>query len=209
MMVAGSCCNLGHVLGDQGKFEDALTSYGRAVQTLEALQRKEPRHGTTRIFLRNTYQGRARVYLEVRRYRESVADWDKAIEFDPDQHRDAYRCHRAFALAHLGDFAKALAEAEELMKSEKVSGRGVFDLACAYALAAAALEQGTYKPAQADATAERCAGRAVELLREAFRRGYRLVVRLQKDPALAPLRGRADFRKLLAELEQAAKDRER
>jgi hypothetical protein len=44
------------------------------------------------------------------------------------------------------------------------------------------------------------AGRAVERLREAVRRGYKDLAFLRKDPGLDVLRSRADFQKLLAEL---------
>jgi hypothetical protein len=43
------------------------------------------------------------------------------------------------------------------------------------------------------------AKQAVESLRRALARGFKDVARLRKDPALAPLHGRADFEKLLAE----------
>jgi hypothetical protein len=53
--------------------------------------------------------------------------------------------------------------------------------------------------------AQSYADRAVEALRQAVARGYKDAAHLKKDPDLDPLRGRDDFRKLLAEVEAAAK----
>jgi serine/threonine-protein kinase len=53
------------------------------------------------------------------------------------------------------------------------------------------------------------AGEAVRLLEEAGRKGAADAPALRRDPALAPLRGREDFGRLLAELEKAARPREK
>jgi hypothetical protein len=53
--------------------------------------------------------------------------------------------------------------------------------------------------------AQSYADRALALLREAVRCGYRDAAHMQKDPDLDPLRGRDDFQKLLAELEKGAR----
>jgi hypothetical protein len=47
------------------------------------------------------------------------------------------------------------------------------------------------------------AGRAVAALRKAVGDGYRDAAQLRKDPALDQLRDRADFKKLLADLDKA------
>jgi hypothetical protein len=45
----------------------------------------------------------------------------------------------------------------------------------------------------------------MKLLRDAVAKGYKDVAHLRKDTALAPLRPREDFRKLVAELEAKGK----
>jgi hypothetical protein len=42
---------------------------------------------------------------------------------------------------------------------------------------------------------------AMKLLREALSKGYKDVSQMKKDPDLKPLRQRADFQKLVADLE--------
>jgi serine/threonine-protein kinase len=52
--------------------------------------------------------------------------------------------------------------------------------------------------------AKKYADQAMDLLRQAVTEGYKNVDQLKKDPQLAPLRQRADFQKLLADLEVAS-----
>ena len=49
------------------------------------------------------------------------------------------------------------------------------------------------------------AERAMELLRQAVAKGWRHPRVIKEDPDLEPLRARQDFQKLLAELEEKAK----
>ena len=52
-----------------------------------------------------------------------------------------------------------------------------------------------------EAVADGYAGRAVELLRTAYEKGYKGRPDVRSDGLLNPLRGRDDFKKLLAELQ--------
>jgi hypothetical protein len=56
---------------------------------------------------------------------------------------------------------------------------------------------------------EKHAARAVELLRKAVEKGYKDAAHMKKDADLDALRQRDDFKKLLADLEAAAKSKER
>ncbi|PWT86618.1 MAG: hypothetical protein C5B56_12135, partial [Proteobacteria bacterium] len=200
LSMAGSCCNIGHALSGQGKLEPSLPWYARSIKTLNELLGNEPRHATTKLYLRNAYQGRARVFLALGRFPESVADWDKAVEFDPGPFRPAYRSSRAHALAGAGNFGRALAEADELRSAPDLPGQSTFEIACVYSLAADALEKGKFKPPAADRTPDRCVADAIEVLKLAVRRKYRPLDRFEQDPALNPLRSHAEFQALLAEL---------
>jgi tetratricopeptide (TPR) repeat protein len=73
----------------------------------------------------------------------------------------------------------------------------LYDAACLYALCAGA------KTPRADATrlTKECAEEAMTLLKQAIVKGYKNAPHMKQDPDLAALRGRADFDKLLAELE--------
>jgi hypothetical protein len=52
------------------------------------------------------------------------------------------------------------------------------------------------------------APRAVELLRKAVAKGYKDAAHMKKNPAFDALRQRDDFKKLLADLEAAAKPKD-
>jgi hypothetical protein len=52
-----------------------------------------------------------------------------------------------------------------------------------------------------EALARGCADRAMAVLRQAVARGYKDAAQMKNEPVLQPLRGRADFKKLLREVE--------
>jgi hypothetical protein len=58
----------------------------------------------------------------------------------------------------------------------------------------------TLAPAEGRAAADQYADQALSLLREALDNGFTNLNRLKSDPALAPLRSRADFTLLLNRL---------
>jgi serine/threonine-protein kinase len=195
--LGGTCLNLAGLFRDRGQFAESLDWYERAARTLGAVLQKEPRNASARDFLRMTHRGRARALNGLGRHAEALKDWDRAIELDTGTYRDKYRLSRADTLARLGDHARATAEAGELARGKNVSGGTFYDLACIFSLSSAA--------ARSDpGSAGEYAARAVELLTEAHKKGYfkeaGRVEHLQKDADLDPLRGREDYRKLLAEL---------
>jgi hypothetical protein len=92
-------------------------------------------------------------------------------------------------------------------RAERLPGSVLYDLARAVSLASAAARvDGKLPGAQKDRLARQYASRAVALLSRAWAAGlFRNagpVADLKKDTDFDPLRDRADFRKLLAELEQ-------
>jgi hypothetical protein len=78
----------------------------------------------------------------------------------------------------------------------------LFDAACAYALCAAAAKQAK---TPAVPSIEKLANEAMLLLKQAAARGYKDAAHMKLDRDLVVLRQRADFQKLLAELEAVKK----
>jgi hypothetical protein len=76
----------------------------------------------------------------------------------------------------------------------------LYDAGCVFALAAGGREEAGGGPKK-----EECARRAVALLRQAVANGFKDAAHLKEDKDLDPLRGRDDFKRLLAEVEAAAK----
>jgi serine/threonine protein kinase/tetratricopeptide (TPR) repeat protein len=102
-----------------------------------------------------------------------------------------------------GDTVSALGSAKKaviLVEGKLVRGENayLYDLACHQALCSSLANLGKSGP---NAEADRYAAAAVEALQRALAAGYEDVYKLKTDSALAPLRARADFQKLLQELE--------
>jgi tetratricopeptide (TPR) repeat protein len=198
--VGGAACNRGNALKALGQSDAALESYHEAARILDAALQRQPRFGIARQFLCNTLFGRAGLFVQLRRYTEAIADFDRAIELsDPSPEVRRYRSYRARALAAAGQHAKAVAEAEALAaEKDSLTGEMLYQLACAFALGSAA--------ETSDAPhAEEYAVRAVDLLRQAAAKGEKSVNMIQTEAHLQSLQTRADFHKLAKEVE--ARDR--
>jgi hypothetical protein len=121
---------------------------------------------------------------------EAAKDWEQAEPLSDDPQEKSWVRSR-YALAR-GEYARAVSLAEELAKAQEVTPEYLCRCACVHALTAA-----TSKDA---APAKDYAARAVALLRDAIAKDYKDLPDLQADPDLDVLRGRDDFRKLIAEL---------
>jgi serine/threonine-protein kinase len=202
--------NKGHTVRLAGNNQEALAWYQRAVRTLDAVLRREPRQSVAREILAETYGGRAVALTGLGRHAESLRAIDRALQFAAAPQRDRLRLGRAAALARAGDHARATAEANALAQSKRLRGDTLYDLACVWSVASAAARRDTKLPTpDRDQLAERYTSRAIALLTKTLAAGYfklpAKVEHLKKDKDLDPLRARADFKKLLAELEREKK----
>jgi serine/threonine-protein kinase len=192
--------NLGLLQYQSGRGRAALDSYAKGMKALQAALATDPKHATARLYLRNAHFGRAQALTRLARHAEAVQDLDRALELDAGPARPFLRLQRAFSLAHAGDHTQAVSEADALAQAKDVNADMLYDLACVCSLASAAVKN--------DAKlADRYAARAVDLLRQAVAKGFKDVEHLKKDSDLDPLRGRDDFKKLVAELESGAPEK--
>jgi serine/threonine-protein kinase len=183
---------LGHLV--QGRApEAALGWFDRSCRTHEAVLAKQPHHSDSLEALRHSLAGRALVRDRLHRYAEALEDWDRSLALGKGPAPDRWQARRAVTLAHLGEHGLARDTAAALAGKTPISADVLYDVACVYALAAAARPNDR---AEADAT------RAVELLTRAHVAGYfRTAARraeLKTDSDLASLRSRDDFKKFLA-----------
>ncbi len=190
--LGGSYNNLGVVIRDAGRAADSLPWLDKAVAVLRPLYQSEPRDVTARRYLKNTHLSRANALDQLRRYREAVADWDQVVELCPKAELQGHRLLRAISRAHAGQAAEAAADAAELWKVKGWDGGSWYDFARVYALCSTKLP---------DQKAE-YADRAVEAVRKAIAAGFRDVNSLKTVPDLKAIRGREDFKKLVADLEK-------
>jgi serine/threonine-protein kinase len=178
----------------------ALTPLTRAIDLMEKQTKPVPPgkalDGARRL-LRDAYTTRATALDAVNRIAEALKDWERALAEDDGSKRALLRAGRAMALARLGEHARAVAEATAAAEGKVASASALHLAAVACSLCADRVK--------GDARlADRYAARAVALLRQAHARGYYRepahALRLRENPEFEPLRQRADFRKLLAEV---------
>src|SRR5262249_18494704 len=156
------------------------------IETLDPVHRADPRFVTARQFLANAHQGRALSLTSLRRYADALADWDRAVELtdDPAQ-KTRIRLQRAASRARAGNPAAA-ADVEAVLPAHPAPSNRLYEAA-----AVLALLSGT---ARENATlADRHAARAVELLRQAFAKGFPDIARMLKDSDLDSLRRCDDY----------------
>jgi serine/threonine protein kinase/Tfp pilus assembly protein PilF len=194
--LGGSQCNFGILLRAQKQPRKALEWFARAIATLEEVLRQTPVEIKARLYMRNAYSGRAQAHDDLKQYTEAIAAWDQAVELSPAQERGEFRMSRAASRARAGHLAPAMQEAEDLAKN----GDAVmlYNAACLFALAGAS---SSAAPGLAEAR-EKCAKRAIDLLRQAVAKGWQDIEHLKTDEDLSVLRERADFQGLVNDLEK-------
>src|SRR5262249_39485003 len=133
--LGGTYCHLGHLKFRTSQFEATLELYAQAIHTLTAVLAKDQRLATAREFLRYAHLGRADALTRLGRYAEAIQDCDRAV-----------------------------AEADSLAQG-KDAGPTLYDAACVYAKASAALKDNRER-------AERHALKAIVLLDRAQAAGY-------------------------------------
>jgi serine/threonine protein kinase/tetratricopeptide (TPR) repeat protein len=196
--LGGSQVNLGRLLRMNQQPEQALLWYAKAIETFKVVLTQVKIDVTAQRFLRNAHWERALALNQLKRYTEAVRDWDEAVKLSLEPDRPNFRLGRAASLVLAGQVGAALGEAEELAKLPQPLI--LYDAACVFALAAN--RQDTRQGAPSN---EECAKRAVALLKQAIAKGWKNVDHMKKDDDLRALRGREDFKKLLAELEGSRK----
>jgi serine/threonine protein kinase/tetratricopeptide (TPR) repeat protein len=187
----------GTFVHDRGEPGAALDWFDKAAAVLGPVHQAHPQNAAARRWLWYSHRGRAKALLTLGRPTEALQECDQALALDGEPSRATTRLLRAAIVARTGDPAPAVAEAEELTRGDKVPGPVLYDAACVYALASAAVKD--------DATRqESYAARAVALLRQSAAAGFfkdpATVKHLHRDHDLNPLRGREDFRAFAAAL---------
>jgi serine/threonine protein kinase/tetratricopeptide (TPR) repeat protein len=192
--LGGSYCNVGNVLA-RDKSTESLAFFDLAIATLEPVHRSDPRQVLAKQYLRNGYWSRAAAYDALKKNVEAVKDWDKAIELSPPAEQPRFRTKRATSKLNAGMVAEAVAEVAELIKSSKWSSGQWYDFACVYAVASGKVAE----------KRQAYAGRAMELLHQAVKAGWKDAAHMKQDKDLDALRERDDFKKLIADLEATKK----
>jgi tetratricopeptide (TPR) repeat protein len=193
--LAGSFCNMGDLIRKKGHPGESLEWFAKAITTLAPVQRAEPRNVVAKRVLRTSYFGRALAYDALKRHAEALQDWDRAVELGPPREQPYLRASRAIARLQAGLIAEAVTEVEELTKSSNWNALQWYNFSCVCSVAAGKIAD--KKPAYA--------GRAMELLHQAVKAGWKDAAHMAQDSDLDSLRDRDDFKKLIAELQASGK----
>jgi tetratricopeptide (TPR) repeat protein len=185
----------------------------RARDFLEGLDRETPGRAFGREQLAWAYASLVELHRQSGRLEEAVKAcerardiWETQVRANPGSpfywvglvraHTSLDELYRQFGRPEeaLKAWERATEVANALAQRTGLRSQTVYHIACIFSLASAA--------AKDDAKlSNQYALRALDLLREAVKKGFKDVAHMKKDPDLDPLRNRDDFKKLLAQLE--------
>jgi serine/threonine protein kinase/tetratricopeptide (TPR) repeat protein len=220
-----SMANLAVALTNSGRHEDALAMYLRGQEYNRFAYDRLPHMIDYGCDLGTSYMNAVRAYRKLGRSDEAVAEARKAVEHCRRLVRDhpavpIVKRHFVWALEALVQSQHDAGRAAEAARTGRELGQwldlvedqpnSLFDGACWHArlsLWADETKRSVADPGQDEAHRE--ADRAVEQLQRAIESGFADLDAIRKNEALDPLRGRADFQKLVADLEERLTSRPR
>jgi serine/threonine-protein kinase len=205
--------DLGTMYLNTKRVAKAGEEYRKAVLLQEKLWRKHPDFLDVAARLGSTYAGLGDVDREgnnfnqaLRSYAKAFDTLDRVLDVEPRfelalNMRDSCRLERAIAFGMQGDYESATRDVEAMRPEGRSSARDLYNLACVYGLCAAASGKDPKLPSnERHSRANGYATQGVELLRQAIAKGYKNMDAIKTDSDLDCLRGRDDFKQLIAGL---------
>jgi tetratricopeptide (TPR) repeat protein len=212
--LAASHNNLAILFSHSGRLAEAEAAYRDALTLQKQLAADFPNQPDMQNDLAGTLVNLASLCNQQRDYAAAKAYLEEARPFhlaalkaNPKHptYRQSYRNNLAnLTQAHAGllDQVPAIKTAEQIRDLGSDAAGNVYDAACALALCIPIVEKHEKLDAKERQAAVQFYGdEAMKLLRDAVSKGFRDAAQMKKDTDLAPLRERADFQKLLADLE--------
>jgi serine/threonine-protein kinase len=204
---------LGTVQASQNEGEQALGSYRKALALLKTFARESPEAVDNPVALGEGCYVLGGGLMSLGRAADALPAFREAVGYqkvalDRARQKDVPRkalSQSYYDLGHvqreLGLPAEAAAICRERLRLWPDNADQVYDGACELAQCILAVGKGKKElNAQEQAERQAYADEAVQVLRRAVALGLKDAQGLQKDPDLAPLRGRADFRRLVEEM---------
>ena len=188
----------------------------RALQIRETVAREHPDvpHCVFLVGLSNRRLGTAacigrRLDIALTRFDKAIELLERAANKDhPEARYDLVvaRILRAGTLSARGEYLKAIEEGETIVRQEALDSGQLYNVSCIFCLAAdAAACDSKLSPSDRTRLKAQYADRGMEFLRQAVAGGFRNVAGIKTDKDLTCLHQRADFRKLVQELELKTK----
>jgi serine/threonine protein kinase/tetratricopeptide (TPR) repeat protein len=182
--------NLGRLLSRGGQPKKSLAWFAKAIRTLTLVFERDRRRFHAQQYLRNAHLGRALAHDRLQMYAEAVQDWDRVVALSPHGEQPGHRASRAVSRINAGQVSEAVTEVAELTKASSWTAGHWYDFACVYAVASG----------KAADKKQEYTDWAMALLHKAVKAGYKDAAHMKQDRDLDSLRGREDFKNLLAEL---------
>ncbi|HVK12504.1 MAG TPA: protein kinase [Gemmataceae bacterium] len=204
--LGGSYCNLGVLVRDTGDPKAALGLFDKAVERLGPLLAGKRPPAVARLFLRNSHWGRAAALDMLDRHADATHDWEHVLKLSDGTEKAFFRAQVALSRLRgaqkAKDSAGCLSAADDLESLKPTDAGGLYDAACIRAVCAAVIPEDSKIPAaNAAGLAKEQADKAMALLHQAVKAGYKNAAHMKKDKDLDALSGREDFKKLVADLE--------
>jgi tetratricopeptide (TPR) repeat protein len=216
--LAYSHLGIGTMLSQTGKLAEALQEYRKALAIRQELAKANPAVTAFQSDVAQSHFGIGVVWSETGNPAEALQEYQKALAIRQkladahptntlyiNQLGDIY-ADRGWAHVRAGDPAEAAGDLRRALalwgKEKATDGETLFERGRALALLAGLAADGKSGVIAAEAAA--FADQAVAALRDAFQAGWSQYDEL-KEPDFDPLRKRADFQKLLVELETRTK----
>jgi tetratricopeptide (TPR) repeat protein len=210
--------HLGIVVEARGRPKEAENEYGAALALHKHLANDFPTVADhqnelagTMVNLAGLNRDRKEFQAARRLLEEALPHHRAALKANPrhPEYRQFYRNNRwvqTLTLLSLGDHRAASATAEELAKAALDPTSDTYNAACHLALCVPLAEKDDkLDEAERKKLVQQYRERAMQLLGQAVQNGFKDVQHLKTDPDLVPLRARADFQKLVAELEKKSR----
>lgn len=187
-----------------GRHAEALRRLDAAIPRVDAVLAAEPARHEFRDAALKLHGSRAQALGSLGRRAESAREWGRVVDLAPEGDRRKYRLLRALELVRSGDHDAATAEADRLSppRGDPAEAVDSYNLACVLALAASAVGgDASLPPAERSLRADRYAGRALARLERAADAGFfrdpGMAALARRDPDLAAVADRPEFRRLL------------
>jgi tetratricopeptide (TPR) repeat protein/tRNA A-37 threonylcarbamoyl transferase component Bud32 len=218
--LAGTHTNLGALLQGTGRAQEAEAEHAKALAIRKRLADDFPKAPDYQNDVAGTLGNLALLalgrqdFVRARRLLEEALPYHRAaLKANPrhPEYRTFFRNNTealVTTLLHLGAHAEAASAADRLAEAAVDPPEDLYNAACFLARCAPVAEKDEKLPeARRKEVAKNYADRALAALREAVAKGYKDVEHMKKDSDLDPLRGRDDFKKLVAELESAGREK--
>jgi tetratricopeptide (TPR) repeat protein len=215
LLLAMAHNHLGIVLEARGRSKQAEKEYGAALALRKHLADDFPTVADyqnelagTMVNLAGLNRERKELQAARRLLEEALPHHRAALKANPrhPEFRQFYRNNRwmqTLVLLALGDHRAASATAEQLAQAAVDRIGDTYNAACLLAQCVLLAEKDDkLSEARRKERVQQYGDRALKLLQQAVKDGFKDVQRLKKDSDLAPLRARADFRDFVAELEE-------